>query len=690
MNCAVQLGRRFVFSVTAVALFAPAPVFAYQTDPASPIAAVLQRADEGVAKILAIPQNQRNYDNTVLALDDVLARLDTDAGMTLFMQYVSTDKAERDRSSQAEEHYNNWLIELSKNEQVYNALKAASEQMKLAKLPAIAYRLSEHTLRDYRRAGMELTAEQREKLKAIQKELSRLGIEFDRNIRDDETVVPLTREELAGMPEDFINGLKQSNGLYLAGMDYPTFTGILDNCTNETTRQKMWTAYKRRGGLANVAVLENIIKLRAQAAQMLGYANPAEYEIEIRMAKNAANVKAFYDKLRPLVRVKAQQDYDEYLAQKRTLAGGGPETKLYPWDQSFIEKRLQREKYAVDSRKVQEYFPMERVVEGLFSITQSLYGLEYRDSTDKARSAGRPFWHEDVRLFEVWDKAKQQMLGEFYIDLHPRENKYTHAAQWGLVPRKRYADGTSTKPLAALVCNFTKPTAEKPSLLTHEEVETFFHEFGHCLHTILTDVEVGRFAGTGVERDFVEAPSQMFENWVWNADVLRTFARHYKTGEPLPDELLQGMIRARYLGSGMFAEHQFYYGMVDLNYHLDPKGEVDTSKIANDLFGEIELYEPVENVYFHASFGHLVGYQAGYYGYQWSLVYAQDMFQRFKELGMLNPEAGMYYRQKILARGGSMDGLDLVRDYLGREPRMDAYLEHLGLRIEQEETDPEK
>lgn len=671
--------------VSTIAIGIACEVRAFEVDPASPIADGLKRADAGVAAILAIPEEQRTFENTILALDDVLARLDTDTGMTQFMGYVSTDKTQREAGSLAEEHYNNWLIDLGKNEPLYKAIKLASTRA--GKLPELSQRLIAHTLRDYRRAGMELSADQREKLKTIQKDISRLGIEFDKNIREDETVVPLTRSELDGLSDDVIARLKRSGDLYLVTMDGPTFVGVLDNCTNETTRQKVWTAYKRRGGQKNIDVLEQILKLRADAAKMLGYKHTADYETEVRMAKNAAAVQSFYEKLRPLVRVKAQQDFEEYLAAKRA-ATGNPNATLNPWDQSFIEKRLQREKYAVDSRKVQEYFPMDRVIDGLFSITQSLYGLEYKDITEKARSAGRPVWHEDVKLFEVWDKASGELLGEFYIDLHPRENKYTHAAQWGLVPRKRYADGTVQKPLAALVCNFTKPTADKPSLLTHDEVETFFHEFGHCLHTILTEVEVARFAGTSVERDFVEAPSQMFENWVWNADVLRTFARHYQTGEPLPDSLLEGMVRARHLGSGMLAEHQFYYGLVDLTFHLQPDGAVNTNEVADRLFNEIELYRIPDNTYFHASFGHLVGYQAGYYGYQWSLVYACDMFQRFKELGMLDPKAGMYYRKKILGRGGSIDGLDMVKDYLGREPKMDAYLEHLGLKPQAASASP--
>jgi thimet oligopeptidase len=651
-------------------------------DPASPIAEALKAADASIRKIIAVPEAQRTFENTVLALDDMVAILQRDTNMTQFMAYVSTDATQRERGGLAEEHYTNFLIEVGKNEAVFKAVQAVA-----AKKPALSpaqRRLLEETLRDYRRAGMALTVEKRDELKKVQMEITRLQIEFDRNIRDDETAVPLTREELAGMPSDFLDGLQQSNGLYMATMDYPTFQPILDQCTNETTRQKVWTAYKRKGGKKNVAVLEKLLKLRTDAAHLLGYKNPSEFECEVRMSKNAAAVNAFYDRLRPLVREKAQRDWDEYVAAKRQHTKD-PNATLFPWDQSFYEKYLQQTRYAVDGTKVQQYFPMERVIDGLFSITQSLYGLEYRDITDKAKAglvADRPLWHEDVKLFEVWDKASNQMLGMFYIDLYPRPNKYTHAAQWGLVPRKRWNDGTIERPLAALVCNFTKPTPEKPSLLRHDEVETFFHEFGHCLHTILTEADTAQFAGTDVEGDFVEAPSQMFENWVWSPEVLNTFARHYKTGEPLPAELVEGMIAARNLGSGLFAEHQFYYGLVDQAYHIDDDGVVDTTRIANDMFSEIELYQPVPNVWFQAAFGHLSnpGYTAGYYGYQWSLVYAQDMFSRFKELGMLDPKAGMQYRQKILARGGTVDAIDMIKDFLGREPSMDAYLEHLGLK----------
>ena len=648
----------------------------------SPIQDALDRADASVARIVAIPDRKRTFANTVEAMDDLYAQLELDANMTMFLAYVSTDADVREAGVRAEEDFTNWLIDLQKREDLYLAVKAYTATS--PRLNGEQNRMLDHTMRDYRRAGMDLAPQPRAKLKEVQKEITRLSIEFEKGIREDATRVLLTREELSGLPAEYFENpnLQRSGNVFLVSMAYPQFIPIQDYCDNETTRKKVWLAYKRRGGTRNVAVIEKILKLRAEAAALLGYAHPADYEIEIKMAKNAGTVQAFYDELRPLVRKKALLDHEQLMSAKRRDTGD-PDAKLYPWDSSYYTNYLKKTEYAVDPEKVREYFPLDRVVEGLFSITQALYGLEYREITDRAASAGRPLWHEDVRLFEVWDTATGEMLGEFYIDLHPRDNKYNHAAQWGLAQHKVWSNGAVTKPVAALVCNFPKPTAERPSLLTHDDVETFFHEFGHCLHTILSESRYFRFGGTSVERDFVEAPSQMFENWVWDADVLKTFARHYETGAPFPDELLDGMLTARYLGSGLLAERQFYYGLFDMSCHLDPDGVVDSTQLAMDLWDadreNVELYDPVPETYFHAAFGHLTGYQAGYYGYQWSLVYACDMFQRFKELGMLNPEAGRYYRRKILSRGGAADGLDLVKDYLGREPRMDAYLKHLGL-----------
>ncbi|MBY0112904.1 MAG: Zn-dependent oligopeptidase [Phycisphaerales bacterium] len=667
---------------------AEAPTLVTAT-PSLTIDAAIAKANAAVAKIVAIPSAERTFDNTIGAIDDLLATFETDTSMLVFLSNVHPDAAVRDASQAAEEKWGNYLTDLGKREDLYKAVKdyAATRASEVAALTGEKKRLLEFILRDYKRAGMDLPADKRARLTEVQKEINRLGIEFNKTIAEDQTVVPLTKDELKGVSEALLKTLPQNHGVYLADLTYPTYNPIIESATLETTRQKMWMAYKRRGGTKNIQTLEKAIKLRAEEANLLGYANCADYLIETRMAKNYETVKKFYAELRPLVRKKAAADMAEFTAHKRAITGDA-NAALAPWDFTYIRNELMKSKYAVDGEKVQQYFPLEKIVEGLFGVTQSLYGLEYREVTSKAGTAERPLWHPDVKFYEVHDKSqaaanggKAPKIGEFYLDLFPRPNKYGHAAQWSLVNHKVWSDGKVTQPLAALVCNFTKPTAEAPSLLTHEEVETFFHEFGHCLHTIVSTARYNRFSGTNTELDFVEAPSQMFENWVWDADVLATFAKHYKTGEPLPKALLDGMAAAKNLGSGIDTENQFYYGLTDLAFESTADGAVDTTAVANALYNQVTTYDfQPTGTFYQASFGHLMGYTAGYYSYMWSKVFASDMFVRFKELGMLNPEAGMYYRTKIISQGGTHDAMDLIKDYLGREPKLDSFLDQLGMK----------
>lgn len=670
----------FSFKLSRLAPLAVALAFSgfgwAQDDVPDSIKAAVKRADDAVAAIVAVPADKRTFDNTVGALDDMSVRLDDDTSIFIFMQNVSPDAKVRDQARASDEFVSNWGSALNKREDLYKAIKGYADTN--PNLKGEQKRLLEFTLRDFRRNGMALPKEQRDRLQAIDQELTKLGLQFEQNIAEDETRVPLTEAELAGVPKDTLDAQPKSNGLYLIGMDYPTYGAVQDYCTNALTRQKVWTAYKRRGGTQNVDVLEKMIKLRAEEAKILGYATYADYVVEPRMAKNEANIQKFYAELRPIVRKKAQVDWDEFVAAKRKDTGDANAT-LYPWDYTYYKNKLMKDKYAVDPQKVAEYFPMERVVQGIFDVTSRLYDISYKDVTADAAKLNLPTWHPEVKLYEVTDNKTHKMLGHLFTDLYPRPNKYTHAACWGLISHKVWSDGTEQKPVAALVCNFTKSTPDKPSLLPHDEVETFFHEFGHGIHNMLSEAHYGRFAGTAVERDFVEAPSQMMENWVWEPEVLKLFARHYKTNEPLPESLLNGMIAARSLGSGLETEHQIYYGLVDQRYHTAPGGEVDTTKVGVESLGELELYKGVPETYYQASFGHLVGYDAAYYGYLWSLVYAQDMFQRFEQLGVLSPKTGAYYREKVLAKGGTEDASEMLKDYLGREPKMDAFLKYLGL-----------
>lgn len=661
--------------LTALAMTASLSTFAQDVPQA--VKDSISRAEAAIAKIVAVRNDRRSFENTLGAFDALSTTLDTETSLFIFMQNVSTSAAERDSARAAEQLLSDWYTDTGKREDLYRAIKAYADTK--PKLDGEQARLLEFTLRDYRRAGMDLPKDKRDKLAEIEKELNKVAIEFDQNIADDETKVLFTADELKGVPADALAKQLKFNDVYLLGLDYPTLDAVLMYCTVPASREKMWVANRRKGGERNVRVLEKMLKLRAQAAKLLGYASTVDFELEPRMAKNAATVKKFYDELRPIVRKKAQIDFEEFTAAKRADLKD-PKAIFNPWDYGFYKERQRQRKYSLDSVKVSEYFPLDRVLKGLFEITSSLYNIEFKDVTADASKLGLPIWYPDVKLYEVVDKSSKEVLGRLYTDLFPRPNKYSHAACWNLQPRRVWEDGTVQKPLTALVCNFTKPTADKPSLLPHAEVATLFHEFGHGLHNLLSQTRYGRFSGTQVARDFVEAPSQMMENWVWSPTVLKTFARHYKTNQPIPDKMIEGMLRARTLGSGMETQGQLYLGDMDQAFHLAPNGEIDTTKTALEIYARDTMYgRTFTGTFPQASFGHLTGYQGAYYGYLWSLVYASDMFQRFEELGVLSPKTGAYYREKVLSRGGSMDEAAMLRDYLNREPKMDAFLKHLGL-----------
>jgi thimet oligopeptidase len=312
------------------------------------------------------------------------------------------------------------------------------------------------------------------------------------------------------------------------------------------------------------------------------------------------------------------------------------------------------------------------VLDGLFAITGDVFGLEYQP-------AELDTWHPDVRSYAVRDRASGELLAHFHMDLFPREGKYSHAAAFTLVPGRRLPEGSYQKPMSAIVANFTKPAADRPSLLQHSEVETLFHEFGHILHQVLTRAELVRFAGSSTETDFVEAPSQIMEHWTWRPEVLATFARHYETGEPIPESLVKAMVEARNLNVALTTLRQVQFGVFDMGIHGEGAADADLDEIHRRAT-EVSLLPLHEGTFFPASFGHMLGgYDAGYYGYLWSEVYGDDMFSRFEAEGVTSPEVGADYRRAILEAGGTRDGMDLLVDFLGREPSNEAFLRKLGI-----------
>ncbi len=633
------------------------------------------RAKAALSAIAEVPAAERTVANTLVAMDDVVAALFEDVRFAGFMADVSTDPLERESGRALQNELSNWFDSFGKNAEMFRALQEL-EALSLDMTPEQS-QFFRDTVRDFRRAGLDLPEASRDRLVAIDEEITDLGSDFRENIADDETFMLFTEEELEGLPESFLTGLPRSGGLVYVTMKGPNLGYVLTYCDSEATRAKMGVAAGRRGGERNVRILEKLLKLRHERAMILGYPSAAAYVTENRMAGSPATVLGFYDDLRPKLRKKALQDFEEFEAAKREHTGD-PEARLLSSDMAYYTNWLKRERYAVDTRTLRHYFSMDTVTGGLFDVYQELFGVTFHEITADARAEGRPLWHDDVRLFRVDDSRSGALLGEFYLDLHPRDGKFSHAAQFPLRLRKVWSDGRVSTPLVALVCNFTKPTKDEPSLLSHGEVETYFHEFGHCLHSILTEATLASLAGTNVARDFVEAPSQMLENWVWQPEVLGRFARHYETGAALPEEIIEGMIAAKNLGAGISNEGQVFLGLMDMRFHTDPDGVVDTTAVSEETYRDARLFEPAEHLVRQAAFGHLVGYEAGYYGYLWSSVYAQDMWSRFADNPM-NPEVAMEYRRLVLGPGGSRPALDLVRAFLGREPNSAAFLEHLGL-----------
>jgi thimet oligopeptidase len=634
----------------------------------------IEKANHIIEGALAIPPAQRTFANTMLPLEEAGDVIERAHGRYGFMSYVAEDADVRAAADTLREALEKFEIELSFREDIYKAVQEFAATPEAAGLTGEDKRYLEFTLRDYRRDGFDLPSDQRQRVKELKNRLVELGVQFQRNIDTYEDAILVSREELIGLPDAYISRLKteQRDGqtLYRVSLDYPELHPFLDNAEVEDLRRELLVKSFRRGGEANIGLLEEAIAVRDELARLLRYESWAAYVLEVKMAKKPDAVRAFLKDLREKIEAKRRSDMDGLVAAKRQHTGSD-EAGLNIWDWRFYHHYLLKTRYAVDDFEVAKYFPLDAVLKGLFDVYQTILGVRF-EPVEQSNA-----WHADVRLYRVLDAESGEEVAHFYMDLFPRPNKYGHAAAFTLVGGRSLNGGGYQKPVSAIVANFTKPTPSEPSLLRHSEVETLFHEFGHILHQTLTKASRQRFSGTRTERDFVEAPSQMLEHWVWSADVLGGFARHVETGEPLPKDLLDRMIEAKNLDSAVFCARQLFFGELDYAYHSGG-AKKDTTAIAAELHA-IQGFPMPEGTYFQAGFGHLFGYDAGYYGYKWSEVFADDMFTRFEATTPMDAAIGLEYRRKILERGGSVDGDVLVREFLGREPNSDAFLRNMGL-----------
>ena len=636
--------------------------------------AALSACDTAIAAIVAKPTASRTFANTFVALENASDILGQASGHYAFMAYVASDDALRETAREWDERISKYAVALGFREDLYAAVKEFAATNEAAALIGEARRLLDRTLRDYRRNGFELPKEQREKVQELMNRLVELGTEFRKAIDTWDDGIVVTREDLAGMPDRWIDGLRTvdegGTTKYRVSLDYPEIIPFMDNAESAHWRRELFMKNQNKGGDKNVGVLEEALELRAEIASLLGYDSWAAYIVEKRMAKTRANVGKFLSDLDVKLRVKTAVDLEALGRAKQAHVG---ESHVDIWDWWFYTNRLHKTNYAVNDFEVANYFPLEACIDGLFLVTQELLGIRYEPAPDAPR------WHEDVQAFDIFDADGTAPFARFYMDLYPRPNKFGHAAAFTLRSGRRLPDGTYQQPISAIVANFTKPTAEAPSLLRHTEVVTLFHEFGHILHQTLTKADFLEFSGSSTERDFVEAPSQMLEHWVWERDVLRRFARHHQTGAPLPDDLLDAMVRAKNVSSGLAKSRQMFFARLDFAIH-SPGFDGDSTKAVREFYPTTGFPYP-EGTHFQSGFGHLFGYDAGYYGYMWSEVFGHDMFTRFEAAGVLDPATGRDYRKKMLERGGSVDGDVLVREFLGREPNSDAFLREIGLEV---------
>lgn len=616
------------------------------------------------------------FESTFVALDNASSDVGLVAARLDFIQKTSTQSALRDAAEEAVKSLNQWGVGIQYREDVYQAIKAfAATQPKLS---GEDQRLFDFTLRDYRRAGLDLPAEKRKEVETLRKELTGLETDYETNILKTKAPMTFKKAELAGVPESFLTQAKTGDDAYTVMINVtPQRMKVLENCSVEETRKKVTEVEYNMAKDVNLPLFNHLVALRNEIALKLGYASWDDYQIEVKMAKSGPGATKFIEDL-----VKGiQPKFDAEVAELRKLKAAetnNPNAQIALWDWRYYQNQLMKQRYTVDTEALRVYFPYQRTLEGMFAIYQSIFGLKFEQ-------VEAPYvWADGVTLWAVTDAKSGDPMGLFYLDMFPRDGKYNHFAEFGIQPGWVQPNGTFLRPTVALVCNFTPANGETPSLLDHREVETLFHEFGHCMHAILTQAKRARFAGTAVPGDFVEAPSQMLENWTFDKSVLDTFAADYRDpSKKVPVEILNRMKEVRLATIAVFYRRQFSFGLLDLAVHAPhaPAEKVDTQAVTNKVLTDVFFAVPNDS-FFVAFFGHLAsGYDAGYYGYAWADDIAADMASVFEKSphGYLDQDTGLRLRQEVYSRGDSRDVNVSIEKFLGRPHTHEAFLQKLGI-----------
>ena len=625
------------------------------------------------------------FENSVLKYQLADNKHQAIANRLTFYQRVSPDKDLREASTKSEELLENYYIEAGTREDVYKAVKAVYDNIPETLDPE-SKRLIEKTEMKYRRNGLSLDKETRAKVAELRKELTNTCIQFSKTLDAENGFIAFTKSELDGIPERVFDQFSKITEVgvekYKMTFKYPDINPVMKYAKNSETRKRAHVGYENRCQ-SNTELVVKAVKLRAQIAELLGYKTHSDFVLEERMAKNADTVGKFLTDLKSKITTTGQEEVKKLLELKnedlksRELPA---QDEFYSWDYSFYDNMLLEKEHKVDNEKISEYFPLEHTVQEMFAIFENLFSITFNEVTDEMKSV----WHPDVKQYSAWkidNVENPEFLGWFYLDLHPRENKYSHAANFNIGPSYIDENGKTVYPVTALVCNFSKPTAKSPSLLKHSEVTTFFHEFGHGIHDLVGHAKYAKFTGTSSSVDFAEAPSQMLEFWTWNKQQLKDMSGHYTDlSEKLDDELIDSLIRAKHLNGAFFMLQQLMFGAFDYKLHIS-KGDIDIPKLWNEMRGEV--YNIGDTfTYGFTAIGHFMnGYDSGLYGYLWSEAFAADMYYTKFKADPMNNTAGREYRDKVIGRGATVDENVMLQDFLGREPNNEAFLEEQGIKV---------
>ncbi len=647
---------------------------------------ILADSRTAIAKLLEAQQANPSWDGLVLALDELGARLGRAWSPVSHLNAVRNSPELRAAYEACLPKLSEYWTEMGQNKPLFDAYEALANSPAAANFDVAQKTILEHALRDFRLSGIDLPAEQQKRYGEIQMRLSELTSKFSNQLLDaTQAWTKLIDDEsrLAGLTDSAKAQMKQAAEAkeldgWLITLEFPSYYAVMTYADDRALREEVYAAYCTRasdqgpnaGQNDNGPLMAEILDLRQELARLLGFANYSELSLASKMAENTDQVLSFLRDLAVRSKPFAEQD----LAELQAFAAEQGLNDLQSWDVGYYSERLRQQRYSISQEEVRGWFPVDKVLTGLFAIVKKLYGIDIRELKDFDT------WHPDVRLFEISENGEH--VGRFFFDLYARANKRGGAWMDGARDKRRSADGKLIAPVANLVCNFTPPVGGKPALLTHDEVTTLFHEFGHGLHHLLTRVEHAGASGiNGVAWDAVELPSQFMENWCWEPDGLALISGHYETGEPLPQAMLDKMLAAKNFQSGLMMVRQLEFSLFDFELHATHGDGRSVLDVIEAIRSEVSVLRPPAYNRFANGFAHIFagGYAAGYYSYKWAEVLSSDAFSKFEEEGVFNADTGRAFREAILARGGSQAPMVLFVDFRGREPSIDALLRHLGL-----------